>query len=175
VTLLLAVREGGDWGWGSAISLTPFLVGAVAMVVFVLFEMRVREPLINMRLLALRGVWTTNLVGLTFGFVMYGMFLLIPTLLELPAATGYGFGKHVTSAGLFLLPTTLAMLVFGPMSGSWTAVTVPRSADARRCPGDRGVRSTGDRPWRVVGVSGHGHSYGWGYRVGVRRDGQRHR
>src|SRR6185312_8165312 len=80
-------------------------------------ELRVREPLINMRLLALRGVWTTDLVGLTFGFVMYGTFLLIPTLLELPASTGFGFGKSVSEAGLFLLPTTLAMLVFGPLSG----------------------------------------------------------
>lgn len=117
VTLLLAVSEGGDWGWGSATILTLFGVGAIAMVVFVLFELRVREPLINMRLFALRGVWTTNLVGLTFGFVMYGMFLLLPTLLELPSMTGYGFGKDVTAAGLFLLPSTLAMLVFGPMSG----------------------------------------------------------
>lgn len=117
VTLLLAVSEGSDWGWASATVLALFIVGAVTMVVFVLFELRVREPLINMRLLALRGVWTTNLVGLTFGFVMYGTFLLIPTLLELPAVTGYGFGKDVTTAGLFLLPSTLAMLVFGPMSG----------------------------------------------------------
>ncbi|HEY1487456.1 MAG TPA: MFS transporter, partial [Micromonosporaceae bacterium] len=117
VTLLLAVSEGGDWGWGSATILTLFVVGLVTMVGFVIFELRVAEPLINMRLMALRGVWTTNLVGLTFGFVMYGTFLLIPTLLELPASTGYGFGKDVTAAGLFLLPSTLAMLVFGPMSG----------------------------------------------------------
>jgi MFS family permease len=48
---------------------------------------------------------------------MFGTFLLIPLLLELPAATGYGFGKTVTEAGLFLLPTTLGMLVFGPLSG----------------------------------------------------------
>jgi MFS family permease len=92
-------------------------LGAVAMAVFVLVELRTREPLINMRLLALRGVWTTNLVGLVFGFAMFGTFLLIPTLLELPAATGYGFGKSVSEAGLFLLPTTLMMLIFGPLSG----------------------------------------------------------
>jgi MFS family permease len=67
--------------------------------------------------MALRGVWTTNVVGLTFGFAMFGTFLLIPTLLELPAVTGYGFGKSVSEAGLFLLPTTLMMLVFGPLSG----------------------------------------------------------
>jgi hypothetical protein len=40
-----------------------------------------------------------NIVGLAFGFVLFGSFLLIPQLLELSAATGYGFGKTVTQAG----------------------------------------------------------------------------
>jgi EmrB/QacA subfamily drug resistance transporter len=115
--LLLAISKGSDWGWGGARTIGLLAVGAVALVVFVLFELRVREPLIDMRLIALRGVWTTNLVGLTFGFAMYGSFLLIPTLLELPASTGYGFGKSVSTAGLFLLPSTLMMMVFGPLSG----------------------------------------------------------
>ncbi|MFI5890234.1 MFS transporter [Actinoplanes sp. NPDC051513] len=117
VGLLLAISKGREWGWADTRTVTLLIVGAIALVVFVLVELRVKEPLINMRLMALRGVWTTNIVGLTFGFAMFGTFLLIPTLLELPAITGYGFGKSVSQAGLFLLPTTLMMLVFGPLSG----------------------------------------------------------
>ncbi|MFF5290365.1 MFS transporter [Paractinoplanes globisporus] len=117
VGLLLAISKGREWGWSDPKTLTLLIVGAVALVVFVLVELRVREPLIDMQLMGLRGVWTTNVVGLTFGFAMFGTFLLIPTLLELPAVTGYGFGKSVSEAGLFLLPTTLMMLVFGPLSG----------------------------------------------------------
>jgi MFS family permease len=44
---------------------------------------------------------------------MYGSFLLLLTLLELPAATGNGFGKSVSTAGLFQLPSTIMMMVFG--------------------------------------------------------------
>jgi EmrB/QacA subfamily drug resistance transporter len=117
VSLLLAISKGREWGWGEASTITLLAVGVVALVTFVLVELRVPEPLINMRLLAIRGVWTTNLVGLAFGFAMFGTFLLIPTLLELPAVTGYGFGQTVTQAGLFLLPTTVMMLIFGPLSG----------------------------------------------------------
>lgn len=117
VGLLLAISKGREWGWGSGRIVALLVVGVAALVLFVLTELRVREPLIDMRLIALRGVWTTNLVGLAFGFAMFGTFLLIPTLLELPASTGYGFGKSVSDAGLFLLPTTLMMLVFGPLSG----------------------------------------------------------
>jgi len=85
--------------------------------VFVVVELRVREPLIDMRLMGIHGVWATDLVALILGFAMFGTFLLIPTLLELPAATGYGFGKTVSEAGLFLLPTVLMMVVFGPLAG----------------------------------------------------------
>lgn len=117
VALLLAISKGRDWGWTDPLTVFLLVLGVVALVTFVLVELRVSEPLINMRLIAIRGVWATNLVGLAFGFAMFGTFLLIPVLLQLPSATGYGFGKSVSQAGLFLLPTTLTMLVFGPLSG----------------------------------------------------------
>jgi MFS family permease len=102
---------------GGASTLTLVIAGAVILVAFALLELRVKEPLIDMRLMRIRGIWTTNLAGLVLGFIIFGVFLLIPTLLELPAATGYGFGKSVTGAGLFLLPTVGMMLVFAPISG----------------------------------------------------------
>lgn len=117
VSLLLAISKGREWGWADPLTVGLLAVGVVTLVAFVLFELRAKEPLINMRLLAIRGVWATNLVGLAFGFAMFGTFLLIPVLLQLPTQTGYGFGKTVTEAGFFLLPTTLTMLIFGPLSG----------------------------------------------------------
>ena len=115
--LLLAITQGSDWGWRSAVTIALFVVGAVVLAAFVLVELRVREPLVNMRLMTLRGVWTTNLTGLIFGFAMFGAFLLVPMLLELPAITGYGFGKTVTQAGILLLPMAGAMLVSGILAG----------------------------------------------------------
>lgn len=117
VALLLAISKGEEWGWGSGATLGLFGLGAVALVVLVIVELRVKEPLIDIRLFKLRGVWTGNLIALIFGFAMFGTFVLVPTLLQLPTATGYGFGESVSSAGLFLLPTALMMVVFGPIAG----------------------------------------------------------
>ena len=117
VTLLLAISKGQAWGWGDPKTVTLLLAGALALSVFVVVESRVREPLIDMRLMKIRGVWATDLVALILGFAMFGTFLLVPTLLQLPAATGYGFGKSVAQAGLFLLPTVAMMVVFGPLAG----------------------------------------------------------
>jgi len=117
ISLLLAISKGRAWGWDSGQTLGMFAVGIVGLVAFVLVELRVREPLIDMRLLARRGVWPANAVGLAFGFLMFGTFLVVPTLLEMPESTGYGFGRTITQAGLFLLPTTLMLIVFGPVAG----------------------------------------------------------
>ncbi|WP_433795975.1 MFS transporter [Actinoplanes sp. CA-252034] len=117
VGLLLAISKGQAWGWGAPETIGLLAAGVVGLVVFVLVELRVKEPLIDMRLMRIRGVWATDLVALILGFAMFGTFLLVPTLLQLPAATGYGFGKSVSQAGLFLLPTVVMMVVFGPIAG----------------------------------------------------------
>ena len=126
VSLLLAISKGREWGWGATSTITLLVVGVLTLAVFVVVELRVPEPLIDMRLMGLRGVWTTNLVAVILGFAMFGTFLLTPTLLELPAVTGYGFGKTVSQAGLYLLPTTLSMLIFGPLAGLLTRRSGPK-------------------------------------------------
>lgn len=118
VCLLLALSKGGGWGWGNGATLGLFAGAVLALVAWVGVERRVREPLVDLRMMARRGVWTANLTGLAFGFAMFGSFLLIPQLLQLPAATGYGFGLSVSEAGLYLVPSAVGMLVFGPVSGA---------------------------------------------------------
>jgi EmrB/QacA subfamily drug resistance transporter len=115
--VLLAVSEAATWGWTSARTLGLIAAGLVVLALWVRVEFASREPLVDMRIMRLRGVWTTNLAGFLLGFGMYGSFILLPQLVEQPESTGYGFGASVTAAGLFMLPSTLAMLVVGPMAG----------------------------------------------------------
>ncbi|WP_250009888.1 MFS transporter [Actinoplanes sp. M2I2] len=117
VSLLLAISKGQAWGWGDGKTIGLLALGVAGLIGFVLVELRVKEPLIDMRLMRVRGVWATDLVALILGFAMFGTFLLVPTLLQLPAVTGYGFGKSVSQAGLFLLPTVGMTVVFGPLAG----------------------------------------------------------
>jgi MFS family permease len=70
-----------------------------------------------MRMMRIRGVWTTNAVALLLGFGMYASFILIPELVETPSSHGYGFSASVTKAGIFMLPSTLAMLFVGSQTG----------------------------------------------------------
>jgi EmrB/QacA subfamily drug resistance transporter len=117
VAVLLAISEGEKWGWGDGKTIGLLVLGGIALVVFVLVELRVKNPLIDMRLFKHRGVWTAHIVALAFGFAMFGTFILVPTLLQLPTVLGYGFGKSVTEAGFFLLPTVVAMVISGVVAG----------------------------------------------------------
>ncbi len=121
VALLLPISEGETWGWTSTRTLGLFAIAAVLAAVWVWVESRTASALVDMRMMRLRGVWTTNIAALVFGFGMLSTFVLVPEFVELPKSTGFGFGASVTQAGLFLVPATLGMLIAGPMSGRLSA------------------------------------------------------
>lgn len=115
--LLIGVSEGEVWGWGSTEVLGLFAAAAVVLGAWAAWERQAPQPMVDLRMMRLRGVWTTNVTSLLVGFGMFGTFVLVPQLVQTPAAAGYGFGASVTEAGLFLLPASVAMLVAGSSSG----------------------------------------------------------
>jgi EmrB/QacA subfamily drug resistance transporter len=117
VALLVAVSEGATWGWGSAKTLGLLALAGVFAAAWVRAESRSRHPLVDMRMMRLAGVWTTNAAALLLGFGMYSAFILIPQFVQTPTSTGYGFGASVSQAGLFLVPTTVALMITSPIGG----------------------------------------------------------
>src|SRR5262249_18103824 len=117
VALLLAVSEAPSWHWASAKTLGVLALAAVLAGAWVRAESRSNHPLVDMQMLRLRGVWTTNTAALLLGFGMYSAFILIPEFVETPASTGYGFGATVSQGGLYLLPTTMMLLITSPIGG----------------------------------------------------------
>src|ERR1700709_2728453 len=67
VALLLALSQGRAWGWTSG-RVLGLLVGAVVLAItWVMVEQRSASPLIDMDMMRLPAVWTTNLVALLVG------------------------------------------------------------------------------------------------------------
>ncbi len=117
VCVLLALSEAPTWGWGDARTLGLLAAGAVLAVAWVANEQRAAEPLVDMAMMRVRGVWTVNAAAFMVGAGMYSSFILIPQFVEMPRAAGFGFHASVTGAGLFLLPSTVAMLTVSPVAG----------------------------------------------------------
>ena len=117
VALLVPVSEGPSWGWNSGLTNALFSVAVVLLVVWARYESRSRAPLVDMTMMRVRTVWMTNLAALVLGFGMFASFVLVPEFVELPKSTGFGFGASVTQAGIYMLPSTIGMLVAGPFAG----------------------------------------------------------
>jgi MFS family permease len=117
VTLLIGITEGPRWGWLSLPLAGTVLAAAALFGCWWIAEWRSGNPLVDVRMLVHPAVWRTNVVALAVGFGLYGSLTLIPELLQTPRDVGYGFGVTVTDAGLFLLPQTIIVFVFGAISG----------------------------------------------------------
>lgn len=115
--LLLGISKGGSWGWGSQQVVGLFLITVAVFAVWVPYELRVGAPLIDLRTSARRPVLLTNIASILAGFAMFANLLLTTQQLQLPESTGYGFGLPVITAGLAMVPSGLAMVVFAPVSG----------------------------------------------------------
>jgi MFS family permease len=121
VCLLVAISEGSSWGWGDPRTVALFVGAIVLLIAWIINEQRAAEPLVDMAMMRIRGVWTVNAAAFLVGAGMYSSFILIPQFVETPSSAGYGFHATVTQAGLFLVPSTLMMLIASPIAGRITA------------------------------------------------------
>jgi EmrB/QacA subfamily drug resistance transporter len=126
--VLIAISETTTWGWGSARTLGLLALGLMLCAAWVAVEVRSEQPLIDMTMMRIRGVWTTNLVAFLLGGGMYASFLIFPQFAQLPTSTGSGFGASVVTAGVYLLPGALGMSLLGSVAGRVARRYGPKSA-----------------------------------------------
>lgn len=117
VALLLAVSQAPNWGWGSPRVIGLLIVALAVVAIWIAAESRSSNPLIDMKMMRIRGVWAANLIALLMGVGMYAGLGFLPQFLQAPASAGYGFGASVTESGLMLLPNAVAMFAVGLFSG----------------------------------------------------------
>ncbi|MEH0638911.1 MFS transporter [Streptomyces bottropensis] len=127
VCLLLAISKGADWGWTSGTILGLFTAAVVVLLLWGLFELRVKEPLVDLRTTARRQVLFTNVASIAVGIGMFTMMLIVPQLLQLPTATGYGLGRSLLTAGLVMAPMGLVMMAAAPVSALVSRARGPKT------------------------------------------------
>jgi len=120
LALLLALNQGGAWGWTSPATLGLLLLAAGLGIAFVVVERRTAAPMMDLRLFGIRAFSA----GLASVFVAFaGLFtatFLLPFLLQ----EGEGFGP--LEAGLLITPIPIAAAVVAPFSGSLSDQIGPR-------------------------------------------------
>ena len=115
--VLIAIAQTTVWGWGSSKTVGLFAFGVVVCALWIAVEVRSRDPLVDMAMMRIRGVWTTNLAAFLLGAGMYSSFIVLPQFAQLPKSTGFGFGASAVESSLYLLPSALTMGALGMAAG----------------------------------------------------------
>lgn len=114
--VLIGISKGSEWGWGSGRTAGAIAFGAVVLLVWGGYQLRHDDPIVDLRTSSRRPVLFTNLAALLIGFGMMAQMIVVPQLLQMPEATGFGLGQSILQAGLWLAPGGLMMMVFAPVS-----------------------------------------------------------
>ena len=113
--VLIAIAQTTVWGWGDPRTLLLFAAGLGVCAAWVAVELHSREPLVDMAMMRVRGVWTTNLAAFLLGAGLYASFIVYPQFAQLPRPVG--FGASVVVSSLYLLPAGFAMGLLGAVAG----------------------------------------------------------
>lgn len=115
-SLLIGFTEAPNWGW---LSLSFFICIGLSLlfaVFFVRVELKVAEPLINLRILTTGPIVVSCIVYVVCGFSVNMMFLAVPLLAEQDTSTGHGLGASAFTISLILLPIGLVGAIAAPLS-----------------------------------------------------------
>ena len=110
-SLLLALAQGQSKGWDSGYVHTCEVIAVIGLASFVVWELRQREPLVDLSLFRSVGFSIINLVAFIFGLGMFGSTFLLPIFLQ------NMLDYTALLAGLTLLPAGLVMGVVAPIAG----------------------------------------------------------
>lgn len=105
VALMYGIVRAGEDGWGSASALGPVALGLVALALFMLWERRVTDPLVDLGLFR-SASFTWGIVCTAFGvFGLFGVLFALPQYFQAVA------GLDPQGSGLRLLPAVVGLMV----------------------------------------------------------------
>ncbi|MGC7792158.1 DHA2 family efflux MFS transporter permease subunit [Staphylococcus epidermidis] len=110
-SLLYGFSEAGNKGWGSTEIVTMFIVGTVFIIFFILRELRMKAPMLNLEVLKYPTYTLTTIINMIVMMSLYGGMILLPLYLQNLR------GFSALDSGLLLLPGALVMGALGPVAG----------------------------------------------------------
>ena len=113
--ILFALSQGNavtnSAGWKAPYIIICFIISIVAFTVFIITELSVKEPLIDLRLLSNHNFGIANIIAFLFGIGMFGSTFLLPLYLQ------NTLGYTALQSGSVFLPIGILQGVVAPIIG----------------------------------------------------------
>lgn len=122
--VLVYITQGPSLGWLTIEQLAFLIAGLALSFYFFVFERGRTDPLMDLKLLRVRNVLVSNMVGIFSMMAMFMLFFAITYYSQLPP--GFGLNLKVIQAGLTMGPAALGMLIFGPLIGRFLPKIGPK-------------------------------------------------
>jgi EmrB/QacA subfamily drug resistance transporter len=104
-TLVYGINQAGPRGWGDALVISFLIVGAVLLVAFIIVELRVSDPVMDVRLFRNYTFTMANILTWATTAVLFGSLFILPLFFESVQ------GLSALSTGEILITQGLAMAV----------------------------------------------------------------
>jgi EmrB/QacA subfamily drug resistance transporter len=82
VTLVYAITQANNYGWGSPTTIGLFVASAAILGGFLLWEARAKDPLMPFSIFRLRTLVGANIAGFILGTALFGMFLMLTLYMQ---------------------------------------------------------------------------------------------
>ena len=121
-TYALVPYGNSSMGWGSPWVLASFVVGVVLLVAFVFLELKVKQPLFDLRLFKIRAFNYGNLANFVSSLGRGAIMFLVIIWLQGIYLPLHGFTYSSTPfwAGIYMLPMMIGFIALGPVGGILT-------------------------------------------------------
>ncbi len=110
--LVLGLNEGHELGWTSPIIIFYLAIGVILLPLFVYNELKVKYPMIDLKLFNARDFCTGNTTGLLSYYVLFAVLFLMPFYME--GVLHY----NAALTGTLLTPIPLSMAIIAPFAGA---------------------------------------------------------
>lgn len=119
--VLLGINKAGAWGWSDLRTLGLVLGGSGVLALWVMWELRVTDPIVNVRMFADRKFALTMCATVVIAAGPMGIStMIIPLVLQSPTTGPFGLGVSATNAGWLSFIGSMFGFVCTPLSGRIT-------------------------------------------------------
>jgi EmrB/QacA subfamily drug resistance transporter len=118
VPLLIVAEQGREWGWGSLLAISCYVIGGLGIAAFIVSEKLMGDDaLIPLKLFTNATFAMATVLGVLVGFGMFGAMMTVPLFLQLVN------GATPTESGFLMLPMILGLMISSIVSGQVIART----------------------------------------------------
>lgn len=113
-SFMFALLSGGNqYAWNSPFMIGILILAVVTLALFLVVEYYVKEPMLPLRLFAMRLISVSNLSGFLLSAILVGITIYLPLWIQGVA------GKGATDSGFTLIPLSVCWPVGAALAGRW--------------------------------------------------------